>query len=121
MTPLHPGSGGLVWGVLDGCCGAGMAGVLSGRGSASRLLPGARRSIPRTSQQQWTAGPQVPTSQAQPGDLVLFAGSDGTMTAPGHVGIVTGHDTMIDAPFTGQVIRQESYAESTDLVGFTRP
>lgn len=43
------------------------------------------------------------------------------MTAPGHVGIVTGHNTMIDAPYTGQVIRQESYADSTDLVGFTRP
>jgi hypothetical protein len=28
---------------------------------------------------------------------------------------------MIDAPFTGQVIRQESYAGSTDLVGFTSP
>ena len=54
--------------------------------------------IPRTSQQQWASGPQIPASQAQPGDLVFFAGSDGTMTAPGHVGIVTGHDTMIDAP-----------------------
>jgi hypothetical protein len=28
---------------------------------------------------------------------------------------------MIDAPFTGQVVRQESYAGSTDLVGFARP
>jgi hypothetical protein len=42
-------------------------------------------------------------------------------TAPGHVGIVTGHDIMIDAPYTGQVIRQESFSDSTDLVGFTRP
>jgi peptidoglycan DL-endopeptidase CwlO len=77
--------------------------------------------IPRTSQQQWAYGPQIPASQAQPGDLVFFAGSDGTVTAPGHVGIVTGHDTMIDAPYTGQVIRQESFSGSTDLVGFTRP
>ena len=77
--------------------------------------------IPRTSQQQWAAGPQIPASQAQPGDLVFFAGSDGTMTAPGHVGIVTGHDTMIDAPYTGQVVREESFSGSTDLVGFTRP
>jgi cell wall-associated NlpC family hydrolase len=38
--------------------------------------------IPRTSQQQWAYGPQVPASQVQPGDLVFFAGSDGTMTAP---------------------------------------
>jgi cell wall-associated NlpC family hydrolase len=77
--------------------------------------------IPRTSQQQWTAGPRIPASQAQPGDLVFFAGSDGTMASPGHVGIVTGHDTMIDAPFTGEVVREESFSGSTDLVGFTRP
>ena len=77
--------------------------------------------IPRTSQQQWAAGPQVPASQVQPGDLVFFAGSDGTVTAPGHVGIVTGHGTMIDAPYTGQVVREESFSGSMDLVGFTRP
>jgi peptidoglycan DL-endopeptidase CwlO len=77
--------------------------------------------IPRTSQQQWAYGPQVPASQAQPGDLVFFAGSDGTMTAPGHVGIVTGHDTMIDAPGSGEVVREETFRGSTDLVGFTRP
>jgi peptidoglycan DL-endopeptidase CwlO len=32
--------------------------------------------IPRTSQQQWAYGPREPASQAQPGDLVFFAGSD---------------------------------------------
>src|ERR1019366_8060 len=42
--------------------------------------------IPRTSQQQWASGPRIPASQVKPGDLVFFAGSDGTMTAPGHVG-----------------------------------
>jgi len=77
--------------------------------------------IPRTSQQQWASGPRIPASQARPGDLVFFAGSDGTMAAPGHIGIVTGHDTMIDAPFTDQVVREESFSGSTDLVGFTRP
>ena len=34
--------------------------------------------IPRTSEAQWAWGPQVPASQAEPGDLVFFAGSDGT-------------------------------------------
>ena len=48
--------------------------------------------IPRTSQAQWAYGRQIPASQVQPGDLVFFAGADGTMTAPGHVGIVSpGH------------------------------
>ena len=66
--------------------------------------------IPRTGQQQWASGPRIPASQARPGDLVFFAGSDGTMTAPGHVGIVSGHNTMIDAPHTGQVVREEASA-----------
>ena len=43
------------------------------------------------------------------------------MTAPGHVGIVTGPGTMIDAPYTGQAVREETFSGSTDLVGFTRP
>ena len=77
--------------------------------------------IPRTSQQQWARGPRIPASQVRPGDLVFFAGSDGTVAAPGHVGIVTGHNTMIDAPYTGQVIHEETLSGSTDLVGFTRP
>jgi len=34
--------------------------------------------IPRTSQQQWAFGKQIPASQVKPGDLVFFAGSDGT-------------------------------------------
>ncbi len=78
--------------------------------------------IPRTSQEQWAFGRQIPASQASPGDLVFFAGADGTMTAPGHVGIViAGHDMMIDAPQTGQTVTTQSFAASTDLVGFTSP
>jgi peptidoglycan DL-endopeptidase CwlO len=78
--------------------------------------------IPRTSQQQWAFGQQIPASQAKPGDLVFFAGSDGTPFSPGHVGIViAGHDMMIDAPQTGQTVTAQSFAGSTDLVGFTRP
>jgi len=45
----------------------------------------------------------------------------GTRHAPGHVGIVTGHDTMIDAPYKGQVVREETFSGSTNVVGFTRP
>jgi cell wall-associated NlpC family hydrolase len=76
--------------------------------------------IPRTSQAQWAYGRQVPASQVQPGDLVFFAGADGTATAPGHVGIVIGHGLMIDAPSTGLLVRIEPYANS-GAIGFTRP
>lgn len=76
--------------------------------------------IPRTSQQQWTWGPKIKKGKEQPGDLVFFAGSDGTMSAPGHVGLVIGGGKMINAPQTGDVVRIVPYKRS-DLVGFTRP
>jgi cell wall-associated NlpC family hydrolase len=83
--------------------------------------------IPRTSQQQWFWGPQVPASQVEPGDLVFFAGADGTPTAPGHVGLVIGHDEMVEAYATGFPIRVSAFGTSAaapgdgDPIGFTRP
>ena len=76
--------------------------------------------IPRTSEVQWTFGPRVPASQVEAGDLVFFAGSDGTVTAPGHVGIVIGNGQMIEAFATGTPIRIASYTDRQP-VGFTRP
>ena len=77
-----------------------------------------RQGIARTSQAQWATEEHV--SSPQPGDLVFFAGSDGTMTSPGHVGIVIGHGEMIEAYATGYPIRVASY-NRPDLVGFTDP
>jgi cell wall-associated NlpC family hydrolase len=74
--------------------------------------------IPRTSQQQWTSEPHV--RHPQPGDLAFFVGSDGTWSAPGHVGLVIGHGHMIEAYASGVPIRVASY-HRPDLVGFTRP
>jgi cell wall-associated NlpC family hydrolase len=76
--------------------------------------------IPRTSQQQWSWGPRIRLRQAQPGDLVFFAGSDGTRASPGHVGIVIGHGLMIEAFANGVPLRIAPYA-GRDPVGFTRP
>ena len=76
--------------------------------------------IARTSQRQWATERHVPASRVQAGDLVFFAGADGTMTDPGHVGIVTGHGQMIEAYATGYPIRVASYDRS-DLVGFAQP
>ncbi len=83
--------------------------------------------IPRTSQEQWAWGPRVPPSQVQPGDLVFFAGADGTPTSPGHVGLVIGHNLMIEAYATGFPVRISAYGTpaaapgDTVVVGFTRP
>ena len=76
--------------------------------------------IPRTSQQQWAYGKHVPAGQVRPGDLVFFTGADGTITAPGHVGIVLAGGLMIDAPTTGQDVQVQPYNQP-DLVGFTDP
>lgn len=76
--------------------------------------------IPRTSQAQWAWGPRIQPGHEQPGDLVFFAGADGTRASPGHVGIVLGHGMMIEAEQTGVPVHVVSYA-SRGAVGFTRP
>ena len=80
--------------------------------------------LPRTSQTQWTFGVKLSKSDIlQPGDLVFFAGSDGSMSAPGHVGIYVGHGNMIDAPHTGANVRVDYNFRTNfgDYVGATRP
>ena len=77
-------------------------------------------SIARTSQAQWATETRVPASQVQPGDLVFFAGSDGTVTDPGHVGLVIGGGKMIEAYATGFPIRVSSYT-NRGAIGFTEP
>jgi cell wall-associated NlpC family hydrolase len=76
--------------------------------------------IARTAQAQWKTEPRVPASQVQPGDLVFFAGADGTRASPGHVGLVIGKGEMIEAYSAGFPIRIASYA-GQNPVGFTRP
>ncbi|MFC7646832.1 NlpC/P60 family protein [Streptosporangium lutulentum] len=69
---------------------------------------------------QWTAGPHVPLSQLNRGDLLFF----GRITQnPGdihHVGIYIGRGQMVHAPQTGDVVRVAP-AWRSDLVGATRP
>jgi cell wall-associated NlpC family hydrolase len=76
--------------------------------------------IARTSQAQWATETRVPASQVQPGDLVFFAGADGTVTDPGHVGLVIGNGKMIEAYATGFPIRISSYT-NRGAIGFTEP
>jgi cell wall-associated NlpC family hydrolase len=84
-------------------------------------------SIPRTSELQWQWGPRVAPGHEEAGDLVFFAGADGTATDPGHVGLVIGKNQMIEAYATGFPIRISPFgtpdAAPGDqvIVGFTRP
>ena len=83
--------------------------------------------IPRTSEEQWAELPHVPAADVEPGDLVFFAGADGTPTSPGHVGLVIGHDKMIDAYATGVPVQVATFGTPssleglTQVVGFARP
>jgi cell wall-associated NlpC family hydrolase len=64
--------------------------------------------LPRVAQDQFDAGPRLPSgSPLQPGDLVFFGPAGGGVT---HVGLVvdpTGE--MVDAPHTGAFVRLEAF------------
>lgn len=78
-------------------------------------------SLPRTSEEQASAGTAVPSlATAAPGDLVFFAGSDGTATAPGHVGIYLGDGMMIDAPYTGTDVQIQPVSAAGSPVAIRR-
>jgi cell wall-associated NlpC family hydrolase len=78
--------------------------------------------LPRTSQQQATAGVAVPSlADAQPGDLVFFPGTDGTATEPGHVGVYIGNGEMIDAPYSGADVRVDPVGDPTAIRRVTGP
>ena len=81
--------------------------------------------LPRTTQEMWAQAQKLhqtysDMSQAEPGDLVFFAGSDGTTQSPGHVGMVIGGGKMIEAYATGFPIRIAPYAGRSPI-GFIRP
>jgi len=73
-------------------------------------------SIPRTSYEQWASLPHVPTSQLQPGDILVFNGA-------GHVGLYVGGGMLIDAPNSGLTVEKialSGWYQST-LMGAVRP
>jgi peptidoglycan DL-endopeptidase CwlO len=73
-------------------------------------------SIPRTSFEQWASLPHVPTSQLQPGDILVFNGA-------GHVGLYVGGGMVIDAPHSGldvEKVALSGWYRST-LIGAVRP
>lgn len=83
--------------------------------------------LERTSEQQWDSEHRV--TSPRPGDLVFFAGSDGSAIAPGHVGIVIdpAAHTMIDAYATGWGVVVQTYGLPSSpggdhpVIGYTDP
>jgi peptidoglycan DL-endopeptidase CwlO len=65
--------------------------------------------------------PVAAPSLLQPGDLVFIPGSDGTMQAPGHVGMYIGNDQIIEAPDTGDVVKLVSLASFGPVASMRRP
>ena len=76
--------------------------------------------ISRTSQEQFKNGTAIDKSNLQPGDLVFFKGSDGTASAPGHVGMYIGNNQYIQAPKTGDVVKISNLSGRGDYVGARR-
>ena len=69
--------------------------------------------LPRVAAEQQTVGSPVPRSALQPGDLVFFG------YPAHHVGIYAGNGTMINAPYTGAVVRYDDINQS-DYAGARR-
>lgn len=75
--------------------------------------------IPRTSEEQWRFGTAVGANELQAGDLVFTAGSDGTASNPGHVGMYDGAGGVIQAPHTGTDV-QVTPLKDFGATGFRR-
>ncbi|GAA2209826.1 hypothetical protein GCM10009850_052850 [Nonomuraea monospora] len=61
--------------------------------------------MPRVTHQQWVTGPQVPYSQAQPGDLLFWRNDPTNPDYISHVAIYWGNGKMLHAPRTGDVVK----------------
>ena len=62
--------------------------------------------LPRTAQQQYDATRRVSRNDLRPGDLVFFERTYASHERITHVGIYVGNGRMINAPTTGDVIRE---------------
>ncbi len=76
--------------------------------------------LPRVANDQWHAGPHPGRDELLPGDLVFFAHDLNDSRSIYHVGIYVGGGYMIDAPYTGAVIRFDPI-DTADYFGATRP
>ena len=76
--------------------------------------------LPRTSRQQWSAGPHPGLGYLQPGDLLFWATNVSDPATIHHVALYIGNDQMIAAPHTGaDVTVQPVYLDG--YIGAVRP
>jgi cell wall-associated NlpC family hydrolase len=77
-------------------------------------------SLPHWSVAQWEVSAPVSEADARPGDLVFYAYNLNDYRTIHHVALYLGGGMMIEAPFTGSVVRISS-VDRPDLFGFARP
>ena len=102
--------------------GAAGPGSFDCSGLTMAALAQAGLSVTHNANTQWQQTKAYPVAENQlaPGDLVFYAGSDGSLTAPGHVGIYVGNGQIIDAPYPGANVRFDPVGIS-GYVGATDP
>jgi cell wall-associated NlpC family hydrolase len=91
----------------------------------SSLVQAAYRTIgvelPRVTTDQLEAGPRVSGVDPQPGDLLFTPGTDGTVFAPGHVGMYVGEGKVIAAKGARWGVVVSDISDWTTVVAVTRP
>ncbi|MEU9015481.1 bifunctional lytic transglycosylase/C40 family peptidase [Streptomyces sp. NPDC048479] len=75
--------------------------------------------LPRVANDQYNAGEHPSRDELLPGDLVFFSDDLTNSRAIRHVGLYVGGGYMIDAPYTGAVIRFDKI-DTPDYFGATR-
>ncbi|WP_405999948.1 NlpC/P60 family protein [Streptomyces sp. NBC_00829] len=75
--------------------------------------------LPRVANDQYNAGPHPSRDELLPGDLVFFSDDLTDSRAIRHVGLYVGGGYMINAPYTGAVIRFDKI-DTPDYFGATR-
>ncbi len=90
----------------------------SGLTGAAYAAAGIR--LPRTSREQWFAGPHVDLAALEPGDLMFWASNTSNPGSIHHVAIYAGNGLMVAAPHTGDVVKvQPIYLDG--YIGAVRP
>jgi cell wall-associated NlpC family hydrolase len=90
----------------------------SGLTGAAYAAAGLR--LPRTSREQWYAGPHVDLAQLAPGDLLFWASDTSNPATIHHVALYAGEGLMVAAPHSGDVVKvQPIYLNG--FIGAVRP